>query len=334
VLLALVLVSASGASAGKSTAKGGKACSATAKALFSSCRGEGLDALGKATAICLNGDPAAQRDCLAQAKADRTDQASGCKDQFDARRALCDSLGEDRYAPSFDAANFVSDFANPGVSNPYQPLAIDDSWDFASATETDHIEVLSDTKLIAGVTCLVVRDRVREGGNLKEDTRDWFALAKNGDVWYCGEEAKDYETFAGDAPQDPELVSIDGSFKAGREGDKPGVIVAAAPVVGQVFRQEFSVGNAEDIVEILKTDYVFGQDSTLDELVPQALADHLCGANCVVTRESSPLEPDTFERKYYAPGIGVFLEIAPDTGEVNRLVDCNFDSRCGTLPQP
>jgi hypothetical protein len=99
-------------------------------------------------------------------------------------------------------------------------------------------------------------------------------------------------------------------------------------------RQEFSVGNAEDVAEVLSTDYVFGNDTTLDTLVPQALADHLCGAGCVVTREFSPLEPDAVEFKYYAPGIGVFLETAPDTGEVNRLVDCNFDARCDTLPQP
>ena len=38
------------------------------------------------------------------------------------------------------------------------------------------------------------------------------------------------------------------------------------------------------------------------------------------------------ERKYYAPGIGVFLETAPQTGEVVRLVKCNVDPRCALLP--
>jgi len=32
-----------------------------------------------------------------------------------------------------------------------------------------------------------------------------------------------------DRPRKPELVSIDGSFKAGREGDKPGIIFSAVP---------------------------------------------------------------------------------------------------------
>ena len=51
-----------------------------------------------------------------------------------------------------------------------------------------------------------------------------------------------------------------------------------------------------------------------------------------MTRNFSLLEPDTFERKYYAPGIGVFLEVAPDSGEVVRLVKCNVDPRCALLP--
>ena len=66
---------------------------------------------------------------------------------------------------------------------------------------------------------------------------------------------------------------------------------------------------------------------------PPGLARLLCARNCVVTRNISSLEPGQFQRKYYAPGIGVFLETAPQTGEVNRLVKCNFDPRCAQLPQ-
>jgi hypothetical protein len=40
------------------------------------------------------------------------------------------------------------------------------------------------------------------------------------------------------------------------------------------------------------------------------------------------------ERKYYAAGIGFFLEVKPDTGEVVQLVGCNYDPRCARLPQP
>jgi hypothetical protein len=328
LLLAAALALGAGAQAGGKA----KACSATAKALFSACRAETSADLGKATAICLNGDEADERDCLAAAKEERKDVSDECKDQYDARSEICDVLGEDRYAPDFDPMGFQTAFDPPAVPNPYIPLTIGNTWDYASATETTHIEVLDATKSIEGVTCVVERDQVSVGGKLVEDTDDWVTLALNGDAWYCGEEVKDYEVFAGDQPMNIELVAIEGSFKTGRDGDKPGLLFPMAPFAGQLFRQEFSVGNAEDIVEVVETNYVFGNDATLDDMVPQALADHLCGAGCVVTRDSTPLEPEVVERKYYAPGIGVFLEIAPDTGEVNQLVDCNFDARCDTLP--
>jgi hypothetical protein len=49
------------------------------------------------------------------------------------------------------------------------------------------------------------------------------------------------------------------------------------------------------------------------------------------------MEPTGFQRKYYARGIGMFLEldVNPDgTTEVFQLTDCNFDARCATLPAP
>jgi hypothetical protein len=184
------------------------------------------------------------------------------------------------------------------------------------------------------VRCIVVRDRVTDDGDLIEDTDDWFAQAKDGNIWYCGEEVKDFESFDGDDPREPELVSIDSSFKVGRDGDKPGIIFRASPTPGEVYRQEFSLGNAEDLVEVLSTTYAFGNDPELDQFVPQQLAELLCSSDCVVTKDYTPLEPGVFERKYYAPGIGRFLEVNPDEGKVVRLVHCNFDPRCAGLPLP
>ncbi len=95
----------------------------------------------------------------------------------------------------------------------------------------------------------------------------------------------------------PELVAIDGSFKVDRDGAKAGVIVAAAPVLGRLTRQEYAIGEAEDLAEVVETHYVYGKRPELDALVPKDLADHLCGPGCVVTREFSPLEPDVVEHK-------------------------------------
>jgi len=223
---------------------------------------------------------------------------------------------------------------NPTNPNAFFPLRVGNRWEYRGGAETVSIKVLNETKAIDGVRCLVARDQVFEDGDLIEDTDDWFATAKDGDVWYCGEETKDFETFAGDRPRLPELVSIDGSFKAGRDGDKPGIIFRAAPIPGEVYLEEFSLGNAEDIAEVLSTTYRFGADPALDEGVPRALAERLCPGDCVVTRNFSLLEPGVIERKYYARGIGVFLEVKPGSGEVVQLTGCNFDDRCAGLPAP
>jgi hypothetical protein len=69
--------------------------------------------------------------------------------------------------------------------------------------------------------------------------------------------------------------------------------------------------------------------------VPEALAALLCAAgDCVVTGEFTPLDPEVFERKYYARGVGLFLEVDPAAGEVVRLVDCNVEPACASLPTP
>jgi hypothetical protein len=240
-------------------------------------------------------------------------------------------VGENRYDPPFQGKLFDADFRNLTNPNRYFPLTIGNQWEFRSQTQQTKVQVLDRTKLIDGVRCIVVLDEVHEGGDLIESTNDWYAQAKDGNAWYCGEETSEFESFDGDRPRLPERVSIEGSFKAGRDGDKPGIIFEAAPAVGDVYIEESSLGNAEDATQVLSISYSYGKNPTLDQLVPAALAKALCAGDCVVTKNYSLLEPGAFERKYYAPGIGVFLEVEPDTGEVVRLVNCNFDSRCSGL---
>ncbi|MGH7261797.1 MAG: hypothetical protein ACREI9_14160, partial [Nitrospiraceae bacterium] len=59
-------------------------------------------------------------------------------------------------------------------------------------------------------------------------------------------------------------------------------------------------------------------------------------SNCVVTSEFSPMSPDpeSVERKYFAPGIGLFFSVHEVTGNSVQLVNCSFDDRCKDLPQP
>ncbi|MGE0825548.1 MAG: hypothetical protein AB7G75_16905 [Candidatus Binatia bacterium] len=308
-------------------------CSQTAKFLSDACNKEVQNDYFKARAICLNVlDTEEHSQCNVEATTTRNENQQLCRAQRTARLDVCKAIGEDRYEPNFAPDLFETDFANLPQLNPYLPLAIGNQWGYAGGEETIKIEVLNETKLIEGVTCIVVRDQVSIDGDLHEDTDDWFCQAKNGDVYYGGEEVKDFESFDGDNSRRPELVSIDGSFKHGRDGDKGGILFFMSPIPGQVCRQEFSVATAEDVAEVLSITYSFGANPDLDRFVPQNLAELLCSSgNCVVTKEYSPIEPETVERQYYTPGIGVFLEVNLDTGETVQLVNCNFDSRCPAL---
>jgi hypothetical protein len=325
IATALVLCSA--------TARAG-ACREAAKAQRSGCLAEAAGEHHLAGAVCSNGPSGQQGECNADARADRQEARELCRAQFDARVELCEVLGEGRYAPDLDPSHFDPDPADPSHPNPYFPLAVGNRWEYAGAGELDVVEVTSDTKRIDGLTCLVVNDRVSGESVVVEDTDDWFARRKDGAVVYCGEEVKDYETFAGDDPVLPELVSIEGSFKAGRDGALPGTQFLAAPQVGAVYRQEWSPNTAEDAARVLSTRYEPGSDPELDAHVPRALADLLCDGDCVVTLEFTPIEPDSLARKYYARGIGLFLEVDVESGDALVLVGCNVDARCGSLPSP
>ena len=317
---------------------GPRYCSYTADTQFSGCKNEIKDDAFKAKAICINiTDNQERKQCLVEASTALKDGSKLCGAQLKARKQLCNAVGEARYDPDLNPANFDQDFTHLTKPNIFRPLGIGNHWKYAGSGEIIDIDVLNKTKLIDGLTCLVVRDTVLRNDELLEDTFDWFAQAKNGDVYYCGEEVKDYESFDGDNPREPELTEIAGSFKQGRNGDKAGINFKGKSKVGEVYRQEFSLGNAEDVVQVLSTTYSYGSNAKLDKLVPPALAKSLCAnKDCIVTNEYTPINPtpDGFALKYYAPGIGVFLEVVPSTGKVVQLVECNMDSKCSSLPLP
>jgi len=336
-LLILVLASVNPSDA----VAAGNYCSDTATALNRACGYDLQDNYWVEVAICTNeSDTADRKKCLADATAARDEATDLCAEQQAGRLDACTLLGQGRYDPPFEPRFFDKNFTLLTLPNRYFPLGIGNRWEYWTGTagvqaESNTVEIFSATKLIDEVTCIVARDLVSEAdGPLIEATDDWYAQAKNGDVWYCGEEVKNYESFDGDQPQAPELVSIDGRFKADVDGAKAGIIFKASPVVGQTYLEEFSLGNAEDTAQVFSITYNYGEDTELDRLVPRALAQLLCHHNCVVTENISLLEPGVVERKYYAPGIGTFLETNPDSGEVSKLVKCNFQSLCASLPAP
>jgi hypothetical protein len=310
-----------------------KACSQTSSLMRSACFAESRDDYLVELAKCINeSEWQERRECERDVRESITETYGECSEQFEARQEVCDAIGEAPYDPEFEPEDFETDLSNLTNPNPWYPLSVGNHWILSDGEETIDIEVLGEIKFIDDINCFVVRDTVSVEGLLVEDTDDWFAHAIDGGIWYCGEEVKDYEFFDGDIPSLPELVSIDGAFKVERDGARAGVSFPANPQVGDVYRQEFALGDAEDVAEILSTTYSYGSDPELDVLVPEDLAELLCNDDCVVVHEYSPLEPGAFGRKYYALGIGFFLETVPDEDGVVQLIACNVDPLCDALP--
>lgn len=280
------------------------ACSRTADAAFKACQHEINDDFWIAIGNCNNlADPEARARCKEEAKVARQEAKELCRAQLEARLELCKSVGEVPYDPQIDPATFVdpAEIGTTVAPNPYFPLIRGRTWIYRGGTETVTVTVTEDTKLILGVTCAVIRDIVEDNGEVIEDTKDWYAQDIHGNVWYFGEVVQDFA--------DGELVSIAGSFMAGVDGAKAGMIMKAAPVAEEVYRQEFSLGNAEDVGAVVSL--------TGSATVPAAS----CDGNCLITKDDTPIEPGVFANKYYAPGIGAILEVYPQTGERVELVE-------------
>jgi hypothetical protein len=176
------------------------------------------------------------------------------------------------------------------IDNPYYPLTPGTRYRYqartSGGTEVVTIDVTRQTKRILGVPTVVVRDTVRVGGKVVEDTYDWFAQDRSGNVWYFGEATAEFK--------DGRVTGTAGSWQAGVRGARAGIIMPAAPRVGDAFRQEYYKGEAEDMAEVLS---VSGRVS-----VPYGSADRV-----VKTRDWTPLEPRVQEYKYYARGVGCVL---------------------------
>jgi hypothetical protein len=179
------------------------------------------------------------------------------------------------------------------IDNEYWPLLPGSTWVYR---ETDgegnaqriEVTVTEETKTIMGIEATVVRDLVTEDGEPVEDTYDWYAQDKDGNVWYLGEDTKEFEN--------GKVASTKGSWEAGVDGAQPGIIVPGEPEVGMAYRQEYFEGEAEDNGEVL----------SLDERAQVPFGSF---ENVLQTKDTNALEPDLVEHKYYAKGVGPVLAI-------------------------
>lgn len=193
--------------------------------------------------------------------------------------------------PKFEAALFATSavITNPLYGPPsgkvyfYEAGAVDSEPD-----EQIIIERKTETKVVYGITCIIHHDLVKKNGVVIEDTDDWLAQDKDGNIWYFGETVKNYDT-------NGNFEDSDGSWEAGVDSALPGYWIPIAPTVGQKYYQEYYKGEAEDQAEVL----------AIDQTVTIALGTY---EHCVETKDYTVFEQGIYEKKFYAPGIGFIKE--------------------------
>ncbi|WP_408095784.1 hypothetical protein ACJVC5_12130 [Peredibacter sp. HCB2-198] len=257
------------------------ACTATADQSLVACNSAAETAKETAYAACEN---SAERDtCRAEADTNQASAKVQCEAQNTAQKAACGKLGEAAYDPQIDPANFSAT-----VTNPYFPLTAGTTWTYAGTTEdgaavTVEREVSDETKDIMGVTCTGVKETEKQGEDTVRETIEWYAQDNEGAVWLFGRNNQELD---GD-----EVTSIDGSFVAGEEDAKPGIIMKATPAVNDVYRQEYVIQESEGVGEVLSI------SETLN--VPAGNF-----TNVVKTNDTDALMPDEVKNTFYASGVG------------------------------
>jgi hypothetical protein len=189
--------------------------------------------------------------------------------------------------PEFPGAD---QFASP-IANRLLPLVPGTTYTFKGTSdgqrETTTIEVTDQTRTILGVDAVVVNDTVRTRGELVEVTEDWFAADNEGNVWYLGEATEEYEN--------GQVVSTEGSWQAGVDGARAGILMLADPRKGDAYGQECYPGEAEDKARVR-------------EVGTRVKVEKKTYRNALVTAEWTPLQPGVVERKWYVPCIGFVQE--------------------------
>ncbi len=192
------------------------------------------------------------------------------------------SLAAEAYDPVINPEEFTIKIDNPYFSMPVGKKMIYEART-ADGLERIEIEITGETRRIMGVDTLVYYDREFVDGELVEETKDYIAQDRDGNVWYFGEDVDTYEN--------GKLKDHGGAWLAGVAGAKPGIWIRARHVVGDSYRQEYRRGEAEDMAKIVAT----------GETVSTSVGTY---QNCTKTYDWTPLDPAAMEYKYYCPEVG------------------------------
>lgn len=191
------------------------------------------------------------------------------------------------------------------IDNPWFPLLAGSRYVYVGvkdgAPSRDVVTVSRQVRLIAGVPCAVVVDRLYRRGRLFERTTDWYSQDRAGNVWYFGEDTAELD-------KNGHVTSTEGTWMTGVAGAEPGIYMPAHPRLGESGRQEFYKGHAEDHFRVIA-------------LSGTAVGGPPNVKNVLLTEEWTPLEPGTLDHKMYVRGVGnVFEQTVKGGNERAELV--------------
>jgi len=212
------------------------------------------------------------------------------------------SLPQGTKPSKLDPSKFTTE-----IDNPYWPMKPGYHWVYRELEDGElqrvDVTVTNGTKVLGGVTARVVHDEVTRQAHVVEDTRDWYAQDSDGNLWYLGENTKEYEN--------GKVKSTEGSWAYGVDGAQAGVVVPADPEQGMTYREEYYASRAEDAAEVLN----------VHSQVQVPLGRY---QDAMLTRNYSSLEPTVEEMKLYARGVGPVMELLVSGGS-GRTELLSFD---------
>ncbi|UCG11422.1 MAG: hypothetical protein JSU72_12840 [Deltaproteobacteria bacterium] len=150
------------------------------------------------------------------------------------------------------------------------------------------VTVLDETKKVNGTIIRVVEEKEWKNGKLIEISRNFFAIdERTNDIIYFGENVDMYE--------DGKVANHKGSWLAGKNGARAGLMMPGTPRVGMKYYQEIAPGVAMDRAEIV----------SLGHTVKTPAGSF---SNCLKIREGTALNPLITEFKVHTPGIGLIQD--------------------------
>lgn len=212
-------------------------------------------------------------------------------------------------------------------TNPYFPFSVGDVKLFRGKDGKKRVAAaesyLTETRTFnwngAAIEARIVREVEFVNGKVTEISRNYFAAADGGTIYFFGEVVDEYANGT--------LVGHAGSWLVGgaAAGDPPEtvavadptVIMPAVPEVGDQFKPEDIAPIADETV-------------TVEKFVKKVKVEAGAFHDVLQVKETSSLDPDGFERKWHAPGVGVIR--LKDGSEAMQLIATTQQAEQGEAP--